>query len=400
MARVAMLLHAYYEEDPRVRKEAEALAAAGFEVEVFALRSEGRTADETIEGVLVHRLPVRRHQGAGLSTYLAEYTAFAARATWALFSAHRRRPIDVVITHSPPDWLAFAALPLRLAGVPLVLDLHEASPEFFRVRFGARSRVARLIVGIVGLAERWSAAISTAVIATTPKMVKRLVARGVPARALHLVPNLPIYARFAAAPLRPYRADGVLRLLYTGALTPIYELEVVIEAVRQLRAEGMRVELDLYGRGDNEAALRAQVIDAGMSEAVRFHDRVPLADVPALHGSADIALAPTRRDAFTELTISNKAFEGAAAGRLVIASALPTLDHFDPAGAIVRYPSGDAAALAAAIRRLDVDPFERDRRLRAIDAFARTNDWATFAPRYVSLIRSLLRRPATDRGSR
>ena len=35
-----MVVHAYYDEDPRVRREAEALVAAGHQVDVFALRRE------------------------------------------------------------------------------------------------------------------------------------------------------------------------------------------------------------------------------------------------------------------------------------------------------------------------------------------------------------------------
>src|SRR5262245_48502278 len=61
---VAMLTHSYYEEDPRVRREAECLAAAGYPVDVFALRQPGAGRVATIDGVAVHRLDVQRHQGA------------------------------------------------------------------------------------------------------------------------------------------------------------------------------------------------------------------------------------------------------------------------------------------------------------------------------------------------
>ena len=116
---VAMVVHAYYDEDPRVRREAESLVAAGRPVDVFGLRRDGDAATGELAGVTVHRLDVRRHQGAGLLTYLAEYLAFLARASWALDRAHRRRRYALVQVHTPPDFLAFAAMPLRLVGVPL-----------------------------------------------------------------------------------------------------------------------------------------------------------------------------------------------------------------------------------------------------------------------------------------
>ena len=61
-----MLTHSYYEEDPRVRREAEALVSSGRPVHVFALRkpSDGPLAE--LDGVQIRRVDVQRHQGAGL----------------------------------------------------------------------------------------------------------------------------------------------------------------------------------------------------------------------------------------------------------------------------------------------------------------------------------------------
>jgi hypothetical protein len=48
---VAMLTHSYYEEDPRVRREAETLAAAGRPVVVYALRRPDDPPHGELEGV-------------------------------------------------------------------------------------------------------------------------------------------------------------------------------------------------------------------------------------------------------------------------------------------------------------------------------------------------------------
>ena len=63
---IAMSVHAYYEEDARVRREAETLVADGWEVDVFGLRRPGEGPHAVVAGVNLQRLPVRRHQGAGL----------------------------------------------------------------------------------------------------------------------------------------------------------------------------------------------------------------------------------------------------------------------------------------------------------------------------------------------
>src|SRR5262245_34273856 len=98
-----MLVHSYYEEDSRVRREAEALVVAGRPVEVFSLRRPGDPDRDELDGVVIHRLDVQRHQGAGLTTYLAEYLSFLVRGGWALTRAHRSRRYGVVQVHSLPD---------------------------------------------------------------------------------------------------------------------------------------------------------------------------------------------------------------------------------------------------------------------------------------------------------
>ena len=132
---ICMIVHAYYEEDPRVRREAESLVAAGWEVDVIGLQHPGDPGAAVLEGVNVRRLPVRRHQGAGLPEYLMEYGIFLVRAMFAAAGAQRRLHFGMVQVLTLPDYLVFAALPLKMVGVPVLLDLHEAMPEFFRGRF-------------------------------------------------------------------------------------------------------------------------------------------------------------------------------------------------------------------------------------------------------------------------
>src|SRR5260370_30226457 len=75
--RVEMLPHASYLTDPRIRREAEALAEKGIEVHVISLAEkrqgtpEPRTA--VVKGVHVHRLPVERRRGRFLR-YVYEYS--------------------------------------------------------------------------------------------------------------------------------------------------------------------------------------------------------------------------------------------------------------------------------------------------------------------------------------
>ncbi len=387
-----MLAHAYYEEDSRVRREAEALVRAGHPVEVFALRRPGDPSEGVLDGVVIHRLDVRRHQGAGITVYLREYLDFLARATIALARVHRARRFGLVHVDTLPDFLVFAAMPLKLAGVPVLLDLHEAMPEFFRARFPRRA--PPLAHRLLRLQERASIAAADAVVTVNDALGDRLVALGTPAAKVTVILNTPDITLFdpAAHEARAFMADGVLRLVYAGALTPTYEIDVAIEAVAAMaRARpALPVVLDVYGRGDAESTLRATAADLGIADRVRFHGRIALEAVPAAIAAADIGLAPTRRTQFTDFSLSTKLFEYAAMRKPAVASALPTVARYFGPDTIATYQPGDAASLARVLVGLVDDPKERETRVAASAARACELGWDGEARRYCALVERLI----------
>lgn len=390
---VALVTHSYYEEDPRVRRQAEALAAAGHAVDVFGLRRPDDATSGDLGGVRIRRLDVQRHQGAGLATYLAEYLSFLVRAAFALAAAHPRRRYRLVQVATLPDFLVFAALPHRMAGIPVVLDLHEAMPEFFRSRF---PRVASgLLHGLLLAQERLSIAAASHVLTVNDALRDRLIRLGVTPDHVSVVPNSPSLALFdpLAHPVRRFAEDGVVRLVYAGALTPTYELEVVLEALRILTADrsDLAVRLDLYGRGDSAGPLLERVRQAGLGDRVSFHGRVPIETVPAAVAAADIGLAPTRRDAFTDVSLSTKIFEYGAMGKPIVASRLPLVEATFPPGTVATYAPGDARDLADAILRVATEGEAREAAVRRTLEFVRSASWERESVRYVALIRALAR---------
>ncbi|HEX7473334.1 MAG TPA: glycosyltransferase family 4 protein [Candidatus Limnocylindrales bacterium] len=388
---VAMITHSYYEEDSRVRREAEAVFAAGRAVDVYGLRRPGDEAEDVIDGVNVHRIDVRRHQGAGVATYLGEYAAFLVRAGWALTRAHRRRHYALVQVHTMPDFLVFAGLPVRTVGVPLLLDMHEAMPEFFPTRFpGAASPIARRAMGIQ---ERLSIRVASHVITVNVALRDRLLGLGVKPDKVSVVPNYPSLTRFDPASVveRPFMADGILRLVYAGAVTPTYELDVAIAAVGRLLdlRPGLDVRLDVFGRGDSEPALRARVTAAGLDDRVTFRGRVPFEAVPAAIAAGDMGLAPTRLDSYTRLSLSTKVFEYGAMRRPVVATRLPLVERTFGGDKVTTYEPGDPDDLASAILKLVDDPAERDARVARTAARVADLAWEREVGHYLGIVDAL-----------
>ena len=388
-----LVTHSYYEEDPRVRRQAEAILAAGRPVDVIALRRPGDPPDGDVAGVRVYRLDVQRHQGAGLGTYLAEYLAFFVRVALALVRAQPRRRYALVQVATLPDWLVFAALPLRLIGVPVILDLHESMPDFFRSRFPGAANP--LVHRGLRFAERVSIAAATHALTVNDTLRDRLVGLGVAAGHVTVVRNTPSLARFdpAAHPARPFMADGTLRLVYAGALTPTYELDVAVRAVAGLvaRRPELPVHLDCYGRGDSRPSLEALAGELGVADRIAFHGRIPIEAVPAAIARADVGLAPTRRDPFTDSSLSTKILEYAAMRRAAVATRLPLVERTFPAGTVATYAPGDADGLAGQLLRIVDEPAARDAAIAAAADLVATMSWERDAIAYLALLEGFAR---------
>jgi glycosyltransferase involved in cell wall biosynthesis len=388
-SRVAIVAHATLPDDPRLRRQAEALRDAGHEVDLFGLRDPGQAAAESWNGIRILRLPVRR-RFAGFAGHLAEYLAFGAVASVRLAAEHRHRRYRLVQVATLPDFLAFAALPVHLTGVPLLLDLHEDMPGFFRDRFAAGLRP---LFPIISGTARASAAIADAVITVHEPLRALAVARGVAPERISVVMNSADERLFdpAAHPRRPWRADGTLRLIHHSNLQRIYGLDVAVEAMARLDP-GLDAHLEVYGDGPFRPGVERAIADHRVADRVTLHGRVPLDDLPAILAGADLAVVPTRPEPYLEYSLSTKLLEAVAMRVPVVASDLRTIrTHFD-ASAIRYVKGGDPAALAAAVTDLAADPAAAARQADAAARQAEPYAWAIQRRHYLAVVDGLLER--------
>src|SRR4029078_7270912 len=86
--------------------------------------------------------------------------------------------------------------------------------------------------------ERISIAFARRAVTVNQAMADRLIRLGGPGHKVGVVANSPSLARFDPRRFerRTFAEDGTVRIAYAGALTPTYEVDVVIEAIAALRA--------------------------------------------------------------------------------------------------------------------------------------------------------------------
>lgn len=142
---------------------------------------------------------------------------------------------------------------------------------------------------------------------------------------------------------------GPLRVGLVGRLIANKGPELALDALGQLRRDGLDIVLDLVGDGPLLTHLQDRAGRDGLAQAATFSGHVH--DVAARLRTFDVVVRPS----FTEglpLTV----LEAMASGAVVIASSVPgnvDLVEHERTGLLI--PPGDAFALAAALRRLHDD---------------------------------------------
>ena len=399
MTSVGVLVQSPYDRDPRVRRKAEALAAAGYSVDVYALRGTRSERRYTLNGVNVLTLGLGKKRGS-LARYLLEYAAFFLWAFGHLSLGASARRYAVIEANTLPDFLVFAGIIAKWRGTRLVLDMHEITPEFYisKYRLARRSWLVRLLERV----ERASMRFADRVITINHPIEDLLVTRGLPRAKCTVIMNSADERVTRPAPTRPVPAPpaGAFVAMYHGTLTEIYGLDLAIVALARARRDLPGAELWILGDGPQTSALQRLARERGVAAAVRFVGVVPPTDVPAWLQASDMGVLPMRRDVFLDFAFPNKLSEFVIAGKAVAVSRLRAIGHYFSDGAVAYFEPGDPDDLARQMVRLGRQPDAR----AALAAQARREyepiRWDVMRDRYLALMAGLVaeraraRRPA------
>ncbi|MFP3913780.1 MAG: glycosyltransferase family 4 protein [Actinomycetota bacterium] len=383
--RHAMVVHAYYPlGETRVQREAAALVESGMEVEVFALRGRGEPRRETVDGVEVRRLPVRRNRRLGIAFQLLEYMAFFLAAGAALTVRHLRRRYDSVQVHNLPDFLVFAALVPKLTGARVLLDLHDLMPEFFAARIGRSLR--HPLVRLVVWQERLACAFADVVITVTDGWRERLVGRAVPADKVRVVMNVADPSLFQRRMDQPAH-DG-FNVLYHGTFSYRYGVDLLVEAAALLAERVGGLKVWLLGDGEYRPELERAVAERGLESVVEMSPgMLGVTELQPYLAAADAGVVPNRSTVFTDDLLPTKLLEYVAVGIPVVAARTPMVDACFDDDMVQFFNPGDAADLAEKLSALAASPEARRKLAESADRFTGENSWERVSRDYVALVR-------------
>jgi glycosyltransferase involved in cell wall biosynthesis len=291
-----------------------------------------------------------------------------------------------------PDLVHHVALVPSVLGSIAALGLPIARLNAFAglgFAFTSSTLKARAIRGIAAPLMRWLLnRPATAVLVQNPDDRQAVLALGVPAQAIALIPGSGI----DVDRLRPLpEPDGIFTVGFVGRLLDDKGVRPLVRAHELLAARGIAVRLLLAGTPDpsNPASIPDSVIDSWRNRTnlvVMGH----VSDIASVWAQAHVGVLASRREGLPKSLL-----EAAACGRALIATDVPgcrEIARQDKNALLV--PVDDAGALANAIETLMKDSalrhrFATESRRIAVEEFSDTR----IGREIVALYKSLLAEP-------
>lgn len=396
--RAAIVRHSFYPFELNVKREAEALRDAGYDVDVICLRNRGEASVEVIEGVRVHRLPVGHRRGKILR-YLWEYNAFFALASLKLARLHAKNRYAVVQVNTMPDYLVFAALYPKLTGARVVLHLHEPVPELFGTMFPERW-YTRPFLWVLERVEQSSIRFADRAITVSDQMRDNFARRGADPAKIAVVVNVPddryfrmeLYQHLrekADATKRDERARGVFRVLTHGSIEERYGFDTIVRAVAIAKERVPGIEFRFMGGGDHLPRVLALANELGVAGRVHYLGFVPFEQMVEEILLADVCVVAMEKNPYSVLVHTNKMFEYMALERPVVMSRLDAVAAYMPEEAALYFDSGDHTALAERLVDVAREPEKALARVRRAGALYREHRWENEKQRYLERFQGL-----------
>lgn len=414
---ICLLALSRIEDDPRVRRQGDAFARAGWQVNGIGLggaRSPGpawrvisprynsappdrnaRFARRSLVEWCADRVKWRAAKRAlyGLSLLAVRLRPnFAHRLYWSANPAIRSLvecarefadPVDLWVAN---DWntLPLAAHLAKERGGVYSYDTHEFAVEEYAEKLSWRFWHRPMIKVLEAAFIRDAVVVST-VSASIAAELNRLYALPRPCLVVRNTPD------FQSQPFRP--TGRPIRVLYHGLVAPGRGLEDVVSSVAQWRSD---FDLAIRGPGDSAylAALQRHIDAQKVGNRVCLLPAVPMTDLIAAAAAFDIGLfalpATSRHNRFA---LPNKLFEYIMAGLALCVSNLPEMARLiDTHEVGITFDAIEPGQIASAINRFDravVDAYKR-----AALAAARTLCWEHEATQLVAAYDAACKRAA------
>lgn len=372
-----MVVYTHYVTDARVRREAETLASLpDTNVRVLTLRQGLRSRTYILESVTVEEVNISKYRGKETVKYLLSYTNFLFRAFLCICRLLFNRDVDIVHVHNMPNYIVFSALPAKLLGKKVILDVHDTMVETFATKFKDNRR--GIIYKLLLLEESISCRFADRIICVNDVQKQKMVDRGIPEDKITTLLNVPDNKFFNYDSLVVIREpDQDFKLIYHGTVTWRLGIELAINAVDSLKNTLPGLKFIIMGGGDDLDRCRDLTGKLEAEGVVNFKDPVPIEDLAGILKEMSLGIVPNRASPASDLMLPVKMLEYVALGIPVVAPRLRTIEHYFTDEMVYFFEPDDVKLLAEAILQAHGDKAGRIQKVRNSKVFLHEYGWDT-----------------------
>jgi PEP-CTERM/exosortase A-associated glycosyltransferase len=341
-----------------ILREQQALGWETFHVTGSKHRA-GDGQDETVDGLHFYRTPIDTGMLARLPLLnQKEVIDGLARRLEEIIPLIKP---DVLHAHSP-CLNAIAALRAgKKFGIPVVYEVRAfwedaAVDHGTSTEYGLRYRATRAL-------ETYAFRRADAITTICEGLRKDIVARGIPANKVTVIPNAVDIDKFAVGGMADLALKASLglqdkRLIgFIGSFYAYEGLDILLRAVPLMLERQPDLRVLLVGGGPQDTQLKQLAAELNIADKVVFTGRVPHEQVQQYYDLLDVMVYPRLSMRLTELVTPLKPLEAMAQGRLLAASDVGGHHELIEDGKTgVLFRAGDPQSLAEKVGALLAEP--------------------------------------------
>ncbi len=357
-----MISQSPYPFDPRVRRQAEKLAASGFEVDILCLPLENEPEIEKFGDRITAFRVLKKNTGQdSIKKYLWVSINFFVLSFIRLMKLNRIRNYRLIQIHNMPDVHVFTAVIQKWNKIPVLLDIHDLTPELLTSKWN--NALSRIFKPLAVFFERISCRFSDHIITVTEGCREILSERSAPPGKITLVLNTANTSTFSFYKERTFsKITSEAKLLYHGTVAERFGLHIIIDAMPSILSKIPGTTLRVYGKYDagyksslEEKIKKMKLGNNVFLEGARTHE-----ELYEIMKDSDIEVVPYISNEYMNLSLSTKVFECAASGLPIVATRLKTLQLTFKDNAVKYANDSDPDDFASKIIELCSKPDERE----------------------------------------
>jgi glycosyltransferase involved in cell wall biosynthesis len=360
MKRICAIAFSHFPEEIRTRRETEALAEAGYHVDLICLRQKGQMKYERLNGITVYRISVKRCR-EGRLRYIWQYSIFTLLSFVKVTTLYIRRRYSIVHVHNMPDILIFSSLVPRILKAKVILDLHDPMPELYMTKYGLLKK--QFMIKFLIFLEKLSCSFAHMVITPNISFARVFVSRSCKKKKMNIIMNTSqesiFFNRFGHSPQNIETNVKTFRLMFHGTIVERHGLSFALHAINAVHTHISNIVFDVYGDGDVvREFLRIRGL-LKLDKIVNYHGTVSIEHIADAIQSIDAGLIPNIPGPFTQINLPTRIFEYLSFNKPVVAPRMTGIQDYFDEDSIFYFEPGNIDSLAGTIVDIYTNPIKR-----------------------------------------